>query len=101
MLEEAVLDASSVVAYDVEQDIGSNNWVIDGTRSESGFPMMANDPHRAQGSPSLRYWVHLVGPGWNVIGGGEPSLQGYRLDTTNTGPGADCLFDGCRGPLCL
>ena len=79
MLEEAVLDASSVVAYDVEQDIGSNNWVIDGTRSESGFPMMANDPHRAQGSPSLRYWVHLVGPGWNVIGGGEPSLPGVSI----------------------
>ena len=79
MLEEAALDASSVVAYDVEQDIGSNNWVIDGTRSESGFPMMANDPHRAQGSPSLRYWVHLVGPGWNVIGGGEPSLPGVSI----------------------
>ena len=79
MLEAAALDASSVVAYDVEQDIGSNNWVIDGTRSESGFPMMANDPHRAQGSPSLRYWVHLVGPGWNVIGGGEPSLPGVSI----------------------
>jgi penicillin amidase len=40
---------------------------------------MANDPHRAQGSPSLRYWVHLVGPGWNVIGGGEPSLPGVSI----------------------
>jgi len=79
MLEAAAEEASSVVAYDVEQDIGSNNWVIDGTRSESGFPMMANDPHRAQGSPSLRYWVHLVGPGWNVIGGGEPSLPGVSI----------------------
>lgn len=79
MLEAAAADASSVIAYDVEQDIGSNNWVIDGSRSESGFPMMANDPHRAQGSPSLRYWVHLVGPGWNVIGGGEPSLPGVSI----------------------
>ena len=67
------------MAYDVEQDIGSNNWVIDGTRSASGFPMMANDPHRAQGSPSLRYWVHLVGPGWNVIAGREPSLPGVSI----------------------
>jgi penicillin amidase len=41
--------------------------------------MMANDPHRAQGAPSLRYWVHLVGPGWNVIGGGEPSLPGVSI----------------------
>ncbi len=79
MLEVAARDASAVVAYDVEQDIGSNNWVVDGSRSESGYPMMANDPHRAQGSPSLRYWVHLVGPGWNVIGGGEPSLPGVSI----------------------
>jgi len=79
MLETAARDAASVVAYDVEQDIGSNNWVVDGSRSESGFPMMANDPHRAQGAPSLRYWVHLVGPGWNVIGGGEPSLPGVSI----------------------
>lgn len=79
MLEAAATEASRAVAYDVEQDIGSNNWVVDGSRSESGYPMMANDPHRAQGAPSLRYWVHLVGPGWNVIGGGEPSLPGVSI----------------------
>lgn len=79
MLEAAASEASAVMAYDVEQDIGSNNWVVSGARSESGYPIMANDPHRAQGSPSLRYWVHLVGPGWNVIGGGEPSLPGVSI----------------------
>lgn len=55
-----------------QEDIGSNNWVVSGKLTASGFPMMMNDPHRAQASPSLRYWVHLVAPGWNVIGGGEP-----------------------------
>ena len=40
---------------------------------------MANDPHRAQSAPSLRYWVHLVAPGWNVIGGGEPVLPGVSI----------------------
>lgn len=79
LLERAAAESSRVVAYDVEQDIGSNNWVVSGARSESGYPIMANDPHRAQGSPSLRYWVHLVGPGWNVIGGGEPSLPGVSI----------------------
>ena len=79
MLERAAEEAARVVAYDVKQDIGSNNWVVDGSRSESGYPIMANDPHRAQGAPSLRYWVHLVGPGWNVIGGGEPSLPGVSI----------------------
>jgi len=79
MLEAAADEAAAVMAYDVKQDIGSNNWVVAGSRSESGYPIMANDPHRAQSAPSLRYWVHLVGPGWNVIGGGEPSLPGVSI----------------------
>ncbi len=79
MLEQAAELASRTVAYDVEQDVGSNNWVVAGSRSESGYPLMANDPHRAQAAPSLRYWVHLVAPGWDVIGGGEPSLPGVSI----------------------
>ena len=59
--------------------IGSNNWVVHGTRTLSGRPIMANDPHRAQSAPSLRYWVHLSAPGWNVIGGGEPVLPGVSI----------------------
>jgi penicillin amidase len=55
---------------------GSNNWVIDGTMSATGKPLLANDPHRQIALPSLRYMVHLVGPGWNVIGAGEPALPG-------------------------
>ena len=53
--------------------------MVSGTRTTSGFPFMANDPHRAQQAPSLRYFVHLVGPGWNLIGGGEPSLPGISI----------------------
>ena len=41
--------------------------------------MMVNDPHRSQAVPSLRYWAHLVGPGWNVIGGGEPEIPGISI----------------------
>ena len=55
---------------------GSNNWVISGKRTASGKPLLANDPHRAVTLPSLRYLTHLVGPGWNVIGAGEPALPG-------------------------
>ena len=58
---------------------GSNNWVVDGSRTLSGHAIMANDPHRVQAAPSLRYLVHLVGPGWNVIGGGEPVLPGVSI----------------------
>lgn len=61
------------------RDIGSNNWVVDGTHTLSGYPMLANDPHRALAAPSLRYMAHLVGPGWNVIGGGEPEIPGISI----------------------
>lgn len=58
---------------------GSNNWTIAGARTKSGKPILANDPHRALLLPSLRYIVHLVGPGWDVIGAGEPALPGISI----------------------
>jgi penicillin amidase len=69
--------AGGVVSFNrPNNNDGSNNWVIDGTMSATGRPLLANDPHRAVALPSLRYLVHLVGPGWNVIGAGEPALPG-------------------------
>jgi penicillin amidase len=58
---------------------GSNNWVVSGTLSSTGKPVVANDPHRTVGNPSLRYIVHLVAPGWNVIGAGEPPFVGVAI----------------------
>ena len=59
--------------------IGSNNWVISGNRMADGHSYMANDPHRTLAVPSLRYMNHLVAPGWNVIGGGEPEIPGISI----------------------
>lgn len=61
------------------RDIGSNNWVVAGSRTQSGRPLVVNDPHRVLHVPSLRYFVHLKAPGWDVIGGGEPSLPGVAI----------------------
>jgi len=58
---------------------GSNNWIVSGSRTASGHAMLANDPHRSIAVPSLRYMVHLVAPGWNVIGGGEPVIPGVSI----------------------
>ena len=58
---------------------GSNNWAVSGDRTASGFPILANDPHRVVTAPSLRYLVHLICPEFNVIGGGEPALPGISL----------------------
>jgi penicillin amidase len=54
----------------------SNNWTVSGTLTASGKPLLANDPHRVIAQPSLRYIVHLIAPGWNVIGAVEPALPG-------------------------
>jgi penicillin amidase len=58
---------------------GSNNWVVDGTLTATGKPILANDPHRPIQLPSLRKTVHLVAPGWDVMGAGEPALPGVAL----------------------
>ncbi len=58
---------------------GSNNWAISGWRTATGRPILANDPHRGLEVPSLRYLAHLVGPGLDVIGGGEPALPGISV----------------------
>ena len=71
---------------------GSNNWIINGTRTLSRRPMMANDPHRTITAPSLRYWVHLVAPGWNVIGGGEPHLPGVSIGHNQYGAWGLTIF---------
>ena len=66
-------------------DIGSNNWVISGSKTIDGNTYMANDPHRAIAVPSLRYMAHLVAPGWNVIGGGEPEIPGISIGHNGIG----------------
>lgn len=72
-----LLLATSQPAFSL--DDGSNNWVVPGEMSASGKPLLASDPHRAIGLPSLRYLVHLNAPGWNVIGSGEPALPGVAI----------------------
>ncbi|MBO0948348.1 penicillin acylase family protein [Fibrella forsythiae] len=76
-----------------KQFVGSNNWVIAGEKSASGYPMLANDPHRAQSAPSLRYWAHLNAPGWNVIGAGEPTLPGISVGHNDYGAWGLTIFD--------
>jgi penicillin amidase len=74
------------------EDIGSNNWIVGPKLTSSGYPLMMNDPHRNQQAPSLRYWVHLVAPGWNVIGGGEPSLPGVSIGHNQFGAWGLTIF---------
>ena len=63
---------------------GSNNWVIAGSKTETGRPILANDPHRAHALPSLRYIVHLTCPEFDGIGAGEPVLPGIMAGHNGT-----------------
>ena len=74
------------------RDIGSNSWVVSGSKTVSTKPILANDPHRVVAAPSLRYWVHLVAPGWNVIGGGEPVLPGVSIGHNEHGAWGLTIF---------
>lgn len=58
---------------------GSNNWAIAPSLSETGRPILASDPHRAHGVPSLRYVVHLSAPDIDVIGAGDPAMPGVII----------------------
>jgi penicillin amidase len=76
-----------------QKAIGSNNWIVSGSKSKSGFPLLANDPHRAITAPSLRYMVHLNAPGWNVVGGGEPTIPGVSIGHNEFGAWGLTIFN--------
>lgn len=61
----------------------SNNWVVAGSRTESGKPLLANDPHLGLTSPSVFYLAHLAfaeaGQARNIIGGTLPGTPLYLL----------------------
>ena len=72
-LPEAAVDALASAGRAAEQvwaltgggfeGIGSNNWVVDGSRTESGAPLLANDPHLGIQMPSIWFanGLHCVG----------------------------------------
>jgi len=79
---------------------GSNNWVVDGHKSVTGKPLLANDPHLPLQMPSVWYEVHLNGGGANVIGASIPGVPGVIIGhndriawgITNTMTDGDDLF---------
>lgn len=51
-----------------KNQLGSNNWAIDSSRSKSGKPILANDPHLQLNLPSLWFEVQLQTPNSNCYG---------------------------------
>jgi penicillin amidase len=82
------------------RSLGSNNWVVSGAHTESGKPLLANDPHLGHGVPSVWYMAHLKASGVNVTGVTFPGLPSVIIGhneriawgVTNTGPDVQDLF---------
>lgn len=82
------------------EGVGSNNWVLAGSHTSSGKPLLANDPHLKLSAPALWYFARLKAPGLDVAGATMPGLPlivlGQNADLawgfTNTGPDVQDLY---------
>ncbi|MCW9036024.1 MAG: penicillin acylase family protein [Rhodospirillales bacterium] len=95
------LDKLVAMAPEILPDgAGSNNWVLSGERSETGKPLLANDPHLGLAAPALWYYAHIKAPGVDAIGSTLPGVPGIILGRnlhiawgfTNTAPDTQDLF---------
>jgi penicillin amidase len=77
--QSASLALIEAITNSRDRSLGSNNWVVAPSRTKTGRPILADDPHRTHAVPSLRYIAHLVAPGLDVIGAGEPALPGISI----------------------
>ena len=82
------------------EGVGSNNWVLAGSHTTTGKPLLANDPHLKLSAPALWYFVRLYAPGIKVAGASMPGLPTVVLGQnehiawgfTNTGPDVQDLY---------
>ena len=83
-----------------EPPAGSNNWAVAPERSETGAPILANDPHLGLTAPGAWYLAHLRAPGLDVLGASIPGIPAIVVGrnrtaawgVTNTGPDTQDLF---------
>lgn len=61
---------------------GSNDWVVSGSLSTTGKPMLANDPHLLAVQPGVWIELHLRAPGYQARGVGLTFSPGILLGTT-------------------
>ncbi|NVO30908.1 penicillin acylase family protein [Hymenobacter lapidiphilus] len=82
-----------VPSREPDAELGSNNFAVAGSRTASGKPLLANDPHLQLNLPSIWYQVQLHGPTQNVYGvtipGAPAVIIGFNADVawgvTNVG----------------
>ena len=62
---------------------GSNNWVVDGSMTATGAPILCDDPHLGQAVPSIWYECHLVAGDIDVVGASFPGAPGIVIGHNN------------------
>ena len=62
-----------------DPDNGSNNWAVSGTKTRSGNPILANDPHLGLNLPSIWFVLQLQTPEMNVMGATLPGAPGVII----------------------
>ena len=67
----------AALAHLPEWENGSNNWALAGSRTASGKPLVAGDPHRPLDTPNVYYQNHLACPDFDVIGLSFPGCPGF------------------------
>lgn len=77
-------NALMTAARVLEPTGASNNWVVGGGHTQSGKPMLANDPHLPLTVPAFWYLAHLHWPGADAIGGSVPGVPGIIAGKTRT-----------------
>ncbi|RZK48331.1 MAG: penicillin acylase family protein [Pedobacter sp.] len=77
--EYEALDYYTQETKEKVEGIGSNNWALDGTKTASGFPLLANDPHLDLTLPSIWYQIQLHAPGVNSYGVSLPGAPGIII----------------------
>jgi penicillin G amidase len=62
-----------------DKENGSNNWAVSGSKTESGAPILCNDPHLTLTLPSVWYELQISAPTINVYGVGFPGAPGIMI----------------------
>ena len=75
-LEELRRSLQAINWMDVP-DSGSNSWVLAGSRTASGKPLLAGDPHRPLDTPNVYYQNHIACPEFDVTGLSFPGVPGF------------------------
>ena len=72
--DSAPVTYSSLIENPLAEGSASNGWVLDGTRTTSGKPLLANDPHLRFRAPGLWYLARVTAPGLDVTGATVPGM---------------------------